>query len=65
MLIPLTEWSANHKLSASTVRQQAQRGAIPAVKMGRDWFIDSECPPIATDNRVKSGKYKNWRKPKG
>ena len=38
------------------VYQKAARGGFQtAVKMGRDWFIDSEEP--YTDNRIKSGKY--------
>lgn len=60
MEIPLIEWARRNGISPSTARQKAQRGTIPAVKHGRDWFIDEDAPN--TDARVKSGKYIGWRK---
>lgn len=60
-LIPLEEYAARIGKAGITVRQKCQRGTLPgAVKLGRDWFIPADVP--YTDNRVKSGEYKNWRK---
>lgn len=36
-------------------------GRLPAVRVGSQWAIDSDTQP-PPDKRVKSGKYKNWRK---
>ena len=33
------------------------------MKVGNQWCIE-EGTPYPADNRVKNGKYKNWRKPK-
>ena len=64
MLIPLKEYALRNGKKPATARQRANRGAfITAVKMGRDWFIDENEP--WEDNRIKSGKYVNWRKAKG
>lgn len=52
MLIPLKEYAAAHGFPDNTARKRAARGSFKtAVKMGRDWFIDSEEPWI--DNRLK------------
>lgn len=60
-LIPISEYAARIGKSPTTVRQKCQRGTLPgAVKLGRDWFIPADTP--YTDNRVKTGEYKNWRK---
>lgn len=37
-------------------------GDIPAQKIGNQWVIQADALP-PPDKRVKSGKYKNWRKP--
>lgn len=59
-LITLKEWAARVGIDPATARQKAARGNLPAVKMGRDWFIEEDTPN--TDARIKSGKYKDWRK---
>jgi hypothetical protein len=60
-LITLKEWAIAHGINPATARQKAGRGGFKtARKIGRDWFIDENEENI--DNRVKSGKYKNWRK---
>lgn len=62
MLISLTEYAARHQVDSSVVRRKAIAGTLPAFKIGRNWCIDEDAPYI--DLRVKSGKYKNWRKKK-
>lgn len=60
-MITLKEWAITHGISPATARQKAGRGGFEtAKKIGRDWFIDENEEHI--DGRVKSGKYKNWRK---
>lgn len=58
-LIPLKNWAERVGMNPANARQKANRGTLPAVKMGRDWFIEEVTPN--TDNRVKTGNYKNWR----
>jgi hypothetical protein len=59
--ILLSEYAKQHNIAAVTARQKAQRGGYKtAEKIGRDWFIDSNEPH--EDNRIKSGKYVDWRK---
>ena len=60
MLIPLKQWAENVGINPATARQKAGRGKLPAVKVGRDWLIEESTPN--TDNRIKNGNYKNWRK---
>ena len=60
-IISIAEYAALHGKAAISVQQKARRGGFKtAHKIGHNWVIDSEEPLI--DNRVKSGKYKNWRK---
>ena len=58
-LIPLKEWAERENINPATARQKAFRGTIPAVKMGRDWFIEESTKN--TDKRIKNGKYLNFR----
>lgn len=51
-MIPLKEWALNNGINPSTARQKANRGTIPAFKMGRDWFIDDNVPNF--DKRRKN-----------
>lgn len=59
-LIPIAEYAARIGLTANAIRRRCIRGTLPGVKMGRDWFIPADTP--YTDNRVKTGDYKNWWK---
>lgn len=59
MLIPLKEWAEQVGINPDNARQKANRGTLPSVKIGRDWFIEETTPN--TDSRIKSGNYKNWR----
>ena len=63
MLISLAEYAAQHGKAAISARKLAQRGRFEtAQKIGRNWVIDDAEP--WPDSRVKSGQYKDWRKPK-
>lgn len=60
-LISLAEYALKHHRSKDTVRQKSLRGGFKtARKIGRNWVIDEDEP--YEDNRIKSGKFKNWRK---
>lgn len=64
MLISLAEYAAQHGKAQISARKLAQRGRFEtAKKIGRNWVIDDTEP--WPDRRVKSGKYRDWRKPKG
>ena len=60
-LITIKEYAEKHGKHHVTVAQKCQRGGFQtAKKVGRDWLIDEDEP--YSDNRISSGKYKNWRK---
>lgn len=52
MLISIAEYAAKHDKHPDNIRQRILRGTLPAVKIGRNWCIDSETP--LTDKRTKS-----------
>lgn len=58
--VTVKEFANLNGILPNTVRQKILRGSLKAVKVGRDWLIEKDAPYI--DNRVKSGKYKDWRK---
>lgn len=63
MPISLTEYAKANGRNPATARQMALRGSFEtARKIGRNWVIEDTEP--WPDHRVKTGKYKNWRKPK-
>ena len=63
-LISLKEYAELHCKALVTVRQKAARGGFQtARKIGRNWVIEED-EPYPDDKRVKSGEFKNWRKPK-
>lgn len=60
-LIPISRYAKAHGLSPVTVQQKCQRGTLPtAVKIGERWFVHPDAP--YPDSRVKTGKYRNWRR---
>lgn len=62
-LIPISEYASRIGKAPRSVRQKCQLGTLPgAVKIGRDWLIPADAP--YTDNRITSGRYKEWRKPR-
>lgn len=61
MLISLSEYAKSNRKKPATARQMALRGGFnTARKIGRDWLIDDQEP--YPDRRVKTGKYKDFRK---
>lgn len=60
-LITVKEYAAKVGKAPRSVAQKCELGTLPgAIKIGRDWLIPADAP--YTDNRITSGKYKNWRK---
>ncbi len=61
--LSLAEWAARHGKDKANVNRMIHAGRIPAIKIGNQWAIPADFAPPA-DARVKSGQYRNWRKPK-
>ena len=61
--LSIKEWSEKYGKDRAVTLRLIHAERIPAIRIGNQWAIptDVEPPP---DKRVKSGKYKNWRKPK-
>lgn len=60
-LITIKEYAQRNGIDHVKVRHRCERGNYKtARRFGRDWVIDSE--DVFIDNRVKTGKYKDWRK---
>lgn len=61
--ISVTEFSRKFGKDRAAVNRWINTGRIPAVKIGNQWAIPASAEPPA-DKRVKSGKYRDWRKPR-
>lgn len=61
--LSVTEFSKLHGIDAGRIRRLIYDNRIPAQKIGNQWVIPADTPK-PEDKRVKSGKYKNWRKEK-
>lgn len=59
--LSVSQWAALYKKDPADVRRLIYHGRIPAEKIGKQWVIPADVTPPA-DKRVKTGKYKNWRK---
>mgnify|MGYP000917328233 CR=1 FL=1 len=60
MLISIAEYAKIHEVTSDAIKKRCQRGTFKtARKIGRNWVIDKNEPYV--DNRVKNGKYRNWR----
>lgn len=60
-LLTVQEYAEKIGRSSVAVRKKCMRGTLPgAVKVGRDWVIPADAP--YPDERVTSGKYRNWRR---
>ena len=61
--ISVTQYATLHNLDSGYVRKLIAAGRINAVKIGNQWAIPADTP-APEDMRVKTGKYRNWRKEK-
>lgn len=61
--LSVSEWSKKYGKDRATTLRLIYDKRISAVKIGNQWAIPSNTEP-PPDKRVKSGKYRNWRKPK-
>ena len=59
--ITVQQFCEKFRKDPGNIRRLIQQGRIPAEKLGKQWVIPADAEPPA-DNRVKSGKYRNWRK---
>ncbi|MEA5040153.1 MAG: helix-turn-helix domain-containing protein [Clostridiaceae bacterium] len=58
--LSVTEYAAKYNKDTGNIRRLIKQGRIPAQKIGSQWAIPADAEPPA-DQRVKSGKYRNWR----
>ncbi len=61
--LSVSEFAALYGKDVGNVRRLIAEGRIPAVKIGKQWAIPKDTLPPG-DRRVKSGRYRGWRKPK-
>lgn len=61
-LISAAQYAQLHGKDRGALLKLIYAGRIPAQKIGNQWAIE-ETTPWPADQRVKSGKYRNWRKP--
>ena len=59
--ISVTEFAEKYGKDRAAVNRLINSGRLPAIKVGNQWAIPVDAEPPA-DARVKSGKYRNWRK---
>ena len=54
MLITIKEYAAREGVTVEAIRARIRRGRIPAVKLGRDWLVESDVS--FTDRRNRKEK---------
>lgn len=60
-LITLKKYAEKNGIAdTSSIRHKILDGALPAKKSGGTWLIEESEP--YPDRRIKSGKYRDWRK---
>lgn len=59
--LSVTQFAEKFGKDVGNIRKLIKAGRIPAIKIGNQWAIPADAEPPA-DKRVKSGKYRNWRK---
>lgn len=59
--LSVTQFAALHGKDPGNIRRLILQGRLDAIKIGKQWAIPADAQP-PEDGRVKSGKYKNWRK---
>ena len=60
-LLSVAQWAERYGKDARNARRLIAEGRLAAIRIGGRWAIDSDTQP-PPDARVKSGKYKDWRK---
>lgn len=60
-MLSVKQWAERYNRDSSYARRLINAGRLPAYRVGNQWVIDSDTQP-PPDARVKSGKYKDWRK---
>lgn len=63
MYLSVKEYAEAIGRDRANVTRMITSGRLPAIKIGNQWAVE-EGTPWPADKRVKSGKYKDWRKPK-
>lgn len=61
--LSVSEFGKKHGIDRATINRLIKAGRIPAVKVGKQWCIPADTPR-PEDRRVKTGKYRGWRKEK-
>lgn len=61
--LSVSEFSEKFGKDPGNVRRLIHQGRIPAIRIGNQWAIPAATQPPA-DKRVKTGKYRDWRKSK-
>lgn len=59
--LSVTQFGEKYKMNVGRIRHLISQGRIPAIKIGNQWAIPADTKP-PEDRRVKSGKYRDWRK---
>ncbi len=60
-LISLGEWARLNGITEATARQKANRGTIPAFKVGRNWVIDKD---VKNSDHRFGNKSRRWNRDK-
>ncbi|MEG0874611.1 MAG: helix-turn-helix domain-containing protein [Clostridiales bacterium] len=59
--LSVSQFAKKYSMDNGNIRRLIAAGRIEAIKIGNQWAIPVNATPPA-DKRIKSGKYKNWRK---
>lgn len=60
--LSVTQYAEKYDIDGRNLRKLIAKGRLPeAVKVGNQWCIPTDAPR-PEDRRVKSGKYRDWRK---
>lgn len=59
--LSVKEYAVKYGLDVGNIRRLIYSDRISAVRIGSQWCIPADAPR-PEDRRVKSGKYRNWRK---
>ena len=59
--LSVSEFGKKYNMDTGRIRRLIGEGRIHATKIGSQWIIPIDQVPPA-DKRIKSGKYRNWRK---